>query len=290
MSAKGRYLKRDDVALHVIDEGEGPVVLLLHGFPDSVELWRNQMPFLVAAGYRVVAFDMRGFGGSDAPQSEESYSLAYTIDDIKSILEQLEIREPVTVVGHDWGALVGWILAMEHPSYVERFVALSVGHPLAYKTAGVKQKLLAWYILAFQLRGVAERVFSARNWALFRMLTAGHPELHRWIADLERPGRFTSALNWYRANAKALLSKRFSHVKIPVMGVWSSNDVALTEAQMTISALFVDAPWRYERIEGVSHWIPLDGAQRLNALLLDFFTEDLGTTRMPRAAEGGDRR
>jgi pimeloyl-ACP methyl ester carboxylesterase len=120
------------------------------------------------------------------------------------------------------------------------------------------------------VKGVAEWVLRARRFAVLRRLFAGRSERDRWVRDLARPGRLTAGLNWYRANLRTLARPGFGRVRAPVMGVWSTGDVALTERQMTGSERYVDGPWRYERLDGVSHWIPTEAAERFNPLLLDF--------------------
>jgi pimeloyl-ACP methyl ester carboxylesterase len=264
----------DGVRLRVVTAGEGEPVLLLHGFPDSADLWRLVGPRLVAGGYRVIAPDQRGFGRSDAPKGVRAYSVDRISKDAIAVLDALGVKR-AKLVGHDWGAAIGWALAARHPDRFERYAALSVGHPAAYARAGLEQKLKGWYVLAFQLPGLAEVLFGAFDFAVFRAM-GRHREMTRWVADLKRPGRLTAALNWYRANAAGLMRAPAFRVAIPVMGVWSSRDVALAEDQMTGSARYVDAGFRYERIEGVGHWTPLDAPERLAELLLDFFAEKRG--------------
>lgn len=267
---RSTYRGRCDVKLSVVIEGKGPEVVLLHGFPDSSYLWRNQIPALVAAGYRVIAPDLRGFGDSDAPVGKKHYTIDTIVQDIVDVLDHTG-TDRCCVVGHDWGAIVGWAFAISHPERVEKYVALSVGHPRAYSKAGLKQKLRAWYAVSFQFSGIAEIATKAHDWFVMRRLTNNHPEVERWIKDLSRPGRLTAGMNWYRANLSRMLFGDFPKVKVPVMGIWSTGDRYLTEKQMKNSADYVDAPWRYERIEGSSHWIPLDAPKRLNELLVEYF-------------------
>ena len=250
----------------VVERGLDPVVLL-HGFPNSAALWRLLTPRLVGEGYAVVAPDLRGAGGSDAPQGKHQYALPLLADDVLGIMDSLGI-ERAHLVGHDWGALLGWLLAGTRAERFKTFTAVSVGHPRAYARAGFAQLLRAWYIGLIALPGVAERVLSARDWYLFRK-AARHRDADDWIADVSRPGRLTARLNWYRENAFKPGTK--TRTSLPVLGIWSSDDPALTEAQMTGSAKFVEGPWRYERLDGVGHFIPLDEPERLSALLLDFF-------------------
>src|SRR3954470_12347563 len=127
-----RRVRGDGVELDVLDEGSGPVVLLVHGFPDSSHLWRGQVPALTGAGLRVIAPDMRGFGASHKPERVEDYRLSRAVADLVAVLDELEV-ERVRVVGHDWGAGVAWVLAALHPARVERLVAMSVGHPGAQR-------------------------------------------------------------------------------------------------------------------------------------------------------------
>jgi len=269
MSLKGQTIAAGGVKLNVVVEGKGPDVMLLHGFPDSASLWRNQIPVLEDAGYRVIVPDLRGFGESDAPVGKKNYTIDTIVKDVESVMDQTGTKK-CWLVGHDWGAIIGWAFATSHPDRVERYVAISVGHPRAYSKAGIEQKLRAWYAVSFQFTGIAERVTRAHDWFIMRRLTNNHPECKRWIEDMSRPGRLTAGMNWYRANLVRMLAGDFPNVKVPVLGIWSTGDIYLTERQMKDSAAYVDATWRYERIEGSSHWIPLDVPQRLNELLLDY--------------------
>jgi pimeloyl-ACP methyl ester carboxylesterase len=162
-------------------------------------------------------------------------------------------------------------LAGRHPERFLSFTALSFGHSRAYTAAGFEQLRKAWYLFLFLVPGLPERIVPRNDWKMLREATR-HAEVERWVADLARPGRFLAAMNLYRANV--LSPESHPNLKMPVMGVWSDDDLALTEAQMTKSARYVDGPFRYERIEGASHWIPLDAPERLVDLLVDFFRQN----------------
>jgi pimeloyl-ACP methyl ester carboxylesterase len=193
--------------------------------------------------------------------------------------------ERAAVVGHDWGAGLAWAVATYAPDRVERLAVVSVGHPRAMAAAGLRQRRLSWYMLWFLFPGVAEQALPADDWAFFRRWAWGgrnrpgdDPDADRQVADLSRPGALTAGLNWYRANIDPL---RFvtggggesRPVRCPTLGIWSTNDMALTEEQMTGSERFVTGPWRYERLDGVGHWVPVGAPDRLSALLLDFLDE-----------------
>ncbi len=259
--------------LSVIDEGEGTPVLFLHGFPDRGSMWRNQIDAVTAAGYRAIAPDLRGFGDSDAPEGVDNYGLFTILGDITAILDALGVGK-VHVVGHDWGAAISWLFATVNADRVLSLTAVSVGHPSAFNNAGVEQKQKSWYMLAFQHVGLAEDMVMRDNFAFFQHWGTGGSE-KQWEADLSRPGRMTSTLNIYRANVPpesflAASSIELPPVTVPTMGVWSDGDEALTEAQMKNSAAHVAGDFRYERIDGISHWIPTAAPDRLNALILDF--------------------
>ena len=268
-----RRVAGDGVTLSVADEGAGPAVVLLHGFPDSSHVWRKQVPALADAGLRVVAPDLRGFGESDKPEDVEAYALRHSVADVIAVLDALEI-ERAHVVGHDWGAAVAWTLAAFVPARVERLVVLSVPHPATLRERTLEQREKAWYQLLFQFEGVAEELVRRDDWKLFREFLRGDGDVERYVADLSRPGALTAGLNWYRANAapQRELEDRppVPAVSAPTLGMWSSGDNYLTEDRMIRSGEHVNGPWRYERIEGASHWLQLDAPDRVNELLLEF--------------------
>jgi pimeloyl-ACP methyl ester carboxylesterase len=177
-------------------------------------------------------------------------------------------------VGHDWGAAVAWALGAFAPERVERLVVLSVGHPGALSEPPVEQREKSWYMLLFQFEDVAETMLQRNDWRLLREWLRGNGDVDRYLADLSRPGALTAALNWYRANAAPARQLRerseFPPVTVPTLGIWSSGDDYLLEAPLARSGEQVEAEWRYERIEGASHWMQVDAPDRLNTLLLDF--------------------
>lgn len=245
--------------MHVVVAGSGPDLLLLHGFPDSSRLWREVIPGLVAAGFRVIAPDQRGFGLTDAPTDVAAYTIERIVADAVAVLDALGIAR-AGLIAHDWGAVIGWRLVADHPDRFSRYLALAVGQPNALTSAGLRQIARSWYVLFFQLRGIAEAAVRARNFAMLGWMTGHEPEIATWRRDLARPGRLTAALSWYRANFWHLVRSRFPVARVPVLGLIGSADVALTEAQMVNSGPFVDAPFQAVIIEGAGHWLPLHHA------------------------------
>jgi pimeloyl-ACP methyl ester carboxylesterase len=271
MSApRSRAVEVGGVSLYVEDRGSGTPVLLIHGWPDSGHLWRNQVPFLTGHGFRVIVPDMRGFGRSDRPAGVDDYTLSCAVGDIVGILDALGVKA-AHVVGHDWGAAVAWFTAMFLPERVMKVAVLSVGHPRAPRT--MRQNELSWYQLLFQFEGIAEATIQFDDWAWLREFLRGDGDLARYIEDLSRPGALTASLNWYRANLAPRMPgnrPQLPPVTAPTLGIWSTNDYYLDGERMENSGVCVDGPWRYEVISGASHWIPLDAPDRLNELLLNW--------------------
>ncbi|MGH2687381.1 MAG: alpha/beta fold hydrolase [Actinomycetota bacterium] len=266
-----RRIDANGVGLHVVDEGEGAPVLLLHGFPDSSALWRHQIPVLTGAGMRVVAPDLRGFGESDRPEGVGAYAMEHLVGDALAVLDALELPS-VQVVGHDWGAVVAWVLAALAPDRVTRVAGLSVGHPSGY-FATLQQRRMSWYMLLFR-HEQAEYLLRREDWRWLRASLAGN-DVDRCIADLSRPGALTASLSVYRANIRpeAFVTAQgpvLPPITAPAMGIWSERDFACSEEAMVATEQFVTGPWRYERIDDVGHWIPVGAPGRLNDLLLDF--------------------
>ncbi len=261
----------------VADFGTGPAVLLLHGFPDSRFLWRYQLPALAAAGFRVIAPDLRGFGDAPRPTAVRPYRRPLLVADVLGILEALEV-ERTHLVGHDWGAAMTWRLAGSYPERCDRVVILSVGAPGNPGWDTITQREKSWYFDFFLKVGIAEAALMADNWKLFREWSRGQGDHERHLRDLARPEALTAALNWYRAaftppppdEAPLPRLPSWDRIRIPVLGVWSDEDPFLLEPQMALSAGVVEAPWRYERISGAGHWMMLDKPEELNRLLIEF--------------------
>ena len=269
-------------AVRVVGEVNAPAAILLHGFPNSSALWAKVAPLIAAKGYRVVLPDLRGFGDTDMASRVEDYEInAGAIPDIIALMEKLDI-EKAHIVGHDFGAPVAWGLAAQHRERFYSLTAISVGHARAYLKAGMKQKLMSWYILFHQMRGICEAIYRFNNWALLRSHWSAHDDIDSVIANLSRPGRLTASLNWYRSNISVARMLKppplgaFGEeiVRIPTLGIWSDGDAYLDEEQMVLSETFVKAPWRYERIDGASHWVPLDEPEWLAQQMLTHWAQN----------------
>ena len=261
----------------------GPVdarpVLLLHGFPQSAWSWRNQLGALGAAGYRAVAIDQRGYSAGARPEPAEQYRTPNLVADVLGVADALG-WDRFDLVGHDWGAAVAWQVAGRHREKIRTLTILSVPHPFAFTKAlgGDDQKGRSSYIEMFRQVGVAEDLFLADTGdgngpgaglrALFKQTGLTASESERYVHTLTQPGAMTAALNWYRASDGADLLG-LGPITMPTMYIWSTNDPALGREAAEATADHVEGPYRFEVLEGVSHWIAEEAPSTTNALLLD---------------------
>jgi pimeloyl-ACP methyl ester carboxylesterase/2-polyprenyl-6-methoxyphenol hydroxylase-like FAD-dependent oxidoreductase len=279
-------LDLEGIRMFVQDEGAGEPVLLLHGWPDTHLLWRNQVPVLREAGYRTLAPDLRGFGATDKPADVSEFGMLQVVGDVLGLLDRLGI-ERAHIVGHDWGGAIGCMVASMAPRRVLSLTCLSVGHPAAFRRAGWEQRQRSWYMLLFQFPGVAERWLAQDDFANLRSW-ARHPAIDEVIDRLRVPTALTASLGLYRAilPPESLLERpvELPPVRVPTMGVWSTGDIAVTEAAMTGTQEYVVGGWRYERIEDAGHWMQLDAPERVNNLLIDFLDSQAQRTDATPAA------
>ena len=262
----------DGLVLDALEEGpaDGPVVLLLHGFPQSSWCWRRVWPALAAAGLRVVAPDQRGYSPDARPVEVQAYRMTALVADAVAVLDAMG-ADRAHVVGHDWGAAVAWQLAGRHPDRVRTLTAVSVPHPLAFAAAlraDPDQRARSRYMKDWQDPG-AEAVLLDGGLAA---VLGGDPDGERYLRALAEPGALTAALSWYRAQSLADLDG-LGPVTAPVLHVWSDADPALGPVATYATAQHVAGPYRLEVLQGVGHWVPERAADRLTALLLPHLLE-----------------
>ena len=253
----------------------GRLVLLLHGFPQSSLAWRRQLATLAEAGYRAVAPDQRGYSPKARPEGVEHYATDHLVADALAIVDEMGGHK-VDVVGHDWGAWVAWQLAARYPERLRTLTAVSVPHPVALSEAILSgkgdQAARSAYIAFFRQEGIAEKTLLLNDGdGLRKMLAAtGLPDsdADTYVGLMREPGALTAALNWYRAVSPED-AQGMAPITTPTMYVWSDQDVALGRHAAEATAAQVEGPYRFEVLEGVSHWIPEVAADQLDCLLLE---------------------
>jgi pimeloyl-ACP methyl ester carboxylesterase len=260
---------------------DGPLALLLHGFPEGAESWRPQLEALGAEGFRAVAPDLRGYGGTDCPEGVEAYRMDELEADVAGLLDALGVSA-CHLAGHDWGALVGWAFTSHRPERVRSWSALSVGHPAALARAlreDEDQRRRSSYIALFRQQGKAEEVLEADGYRALRQMYRMSPQpdaipaelVERFIEGFSRPGRLTAALDYYRANfGEGAGSLAAGGVTAPTQLIWGDQDVALGRTGTELTAGFVTGDYRLEVLEGAGHWLQYERPQEVFSLLIEW--------------------
>lgn len=266
------HFRRGDLVFDVRDEGPavGPVVVLLHGFPQRVNSWDSVIGRLTAQGYRCLAPDQRGYSPGARPSRRRDYRMFKLADDARALIEASGAQR-AHVVGHDWGAAVAWAVAARLPSRLASLSALSVPHPAALLKAipTSRQGLASWYMYFFQLPRVPERFFPLSRWLQRGGQTPALAE--RDVRAMSKPGALTAAMNWYRAVPMLDMRRVGDKISVPTMHVWSDGDRYLLEKAARNSGKYVTADYRFEILPGVSHWMPEEQPDAVADLLLDWF-------------------
>ena len=268
--------------VRVAGPADGEVVLLLHGFPQSSYEWRHQMWALAAAGYRAVAPDQRGYSPGARPPAVEDYALPLLVQDVLGVADAVG-AERFHVVGHDWGAAVAWALAAAVPDRIITANPVSVPHLDAFSAVlsdptSCQSEASSYFDLFVQPD--SEDGFLADDYAQLRAVYAelDADAVAEYIRVLGTKPALGAALNWYRANVGpgSFGREALGAVTVPTMFTWSDGDQALCIDGAVLTEDYVEGPYRFEVLEGVSHWVPEVAADALSALLvehLDSYTE-----------------
>jgi epoxide hydrolase 4 len=256
-------------ALSYESEGDGPLVVLLHGFPESRITWRPQLRALAQAGFRAVAPDLRGYGDSPCPKGIAAYTLQEIAGDVAALIETL--GAPCILVGHDWGAVTSWVLAMTRPELVQKLVILNIPHPASFRRVlkkSFRQKIRVLYQVFFQLPVLPELTMRLFGRAFLRRAGRFTPEE---IDARVRAWHLTPMLNYYRAMRKSrgAIRKSMQPMRTPTLLIWSDREPVFLPETFEGSRAFVEN-LTIERIPGIGHFVQHDAADRVNELLLGF--------------------
>lgn len=279
------YIETNGISLHAMQAGPegGPLVVLLHGFPEFWRGWIKQIEPLASAGYYVLAPDQRGYNLSDKPGNLEAYVLDELGKDISGLIRAAG-RQKATVIGHDWGGIVAWWLGMQSEEMLDKLVIINAPHPKVMRRTlmyNPGQAIRSSYALFFQLPWIPEAISRNNDWSLVvkalsessRPGTFSDEDLEYYRESWWRKDAFTSMLNWYRANARFQPSiTEDSRVHVPTLLIWGKNDLALGEYLVEPSIELCDQG-RVEVFEEATHWVQHEEAERVNQLILDFLKE-----------------
>jgi len=275
--ATHRRVDVGELSLHYVEAGSGPLVILLHGFPEFWWSWRHQIPALAQAGFRVVAPDLRGYNLSDKPHDVASYAIERLTGDVAGLIRALG-QKKAHVVGHDWGGGVAWSFAMGHPALLDRLAVLNCPHP-AQMMRGLRtarQLRKSWYMFFFQLPEIPERFMAANDYeALRKSLGTAAPtadDVQHYVEAARRADRLHGGLNYYRAMMRGFLTgstSRFQPIDAKTMVIWGEKDAFLGKEIADPGQKWVPGV-RMEWVPRATHWVQIDAAERVNTLLVDF--------------------
>jgi pimeloyl-ACP methyl ester carboxylesterase len=276
----GQLLRVDvgDLTFDVRVDGpaDGRPVLLLHGFPETSASWAAVTPLLAEAGLRTYAPDQLGYSPGARPAEVDAYAMTNLAQITADLMTAMDTPR-VDVVGHDWGANVGWTMAAWHPDRVRSLTAVSVPHPAACTAAfraDPEQKERSAYIRLFWQEGKAEEVLLADGARRLRRLLSGGEHdsgvpaeaIDEYVAVLSAPGALTAALNWYRAMSSDI---RVAPIEVPTTYVWSDGDAAIGRTAAEACANYVTGDYRFVELPGATHWIPEQAPRELATAILD---------------------
>ena len=271
------------VRLHYVTQGEGPLLILLHGFPEFWYSWRYQIPVL-AKHFTVVAPDMRGYNESDKPAGVASYHIDRLTGDVQGLIRAFHAERAV-IIGHDWGGGVAWAFAANYPHMTERLVVLNCPHPGAFQKAlkeNRQQLRRSWYIFYFQIPWLPElglRVFRRRfiEQALRGMAVRKEAfpdeELHKYAEALRTPGSTRAAINYYRAAFRHRLRNGALHlppISGPTLLIWGEEDIALGKELTHDMDEYFSGRFEIKYIPKCSHWVQQEQPELVNQYLLEF--------------------
>jgi pimeloyl-ACP methyl ester carboxylesterase len=272
------------IELHAVAAGppDGPVVVLLHGFPEFWYSWHQQIEPLASAGFRVVVPDQRGYNKSTKPRGVASYALSQLTSDVLAVADQLG-QDHIFLAGHDWGAAVAWSVALLHPRRIAKLAILNVPHPSVmrrYLNTNRRQLRRSWYMFFFQLPWLPEAAFSAFNFRLgvrslihsSRPNTFSPEDLARYRVAWSRPGALTATINWYRAAFRYRSKFPDSTVRVPTRILWGERDAFLLSEMAHDSLRYCDSAELYT-FANASHWLQHEEPARVSEILIDFFRE-----------------
>lgn len=304
-----RHLQLPHLRLHLLEAGprQGPLVLLLHGFPEGAESWREVMLDLATAGLRVVAPDLRGYGGSDVP--EEGYDLDTLAEDVVALAEVLRPGERVSLVGHDWGGVIAYHLGMHYPERLARLAVVNAPHPavMARRIWQPDQLLRSSYMFFLQLPWLPERLLSANGGRRVARLIKGslvHPErvapgrLALFAHSFSRPEVARAAVGYYRsafrsALAPGALRRTFSRppsIRTPFRLIWGERDGALGRHLTENLAPYFSGPFDVRYLPDVGHFAPLEAPELVSGLLVEHLTVPRPRLVRPLPHGGGTKR
>ncbi len=273
------FLATNGINLHSVAQGEGPLMLFLHGFPEFWYSWRHQLTEF-ASDYTCVAVDLRGYNESDKPSGVEAYRMEVLVEDIKGVIQTLGYNRCI-LVGHDWGGAIAWSFAYTYPQMLESLIVMNLPHPAQF-AAGLRtpqQLLRSWYVGFFQIPLLPEVLIQAGDYWLIEQIFKGmairkaafsDPDIQQYKAAADKPGALTAMLNYYRAlPISDFLGKNWPVLEVPTLMIWGEEDAALGK-ELTVGTEEYVRDFHLRYIPHCSHWVQQEQPEQVNAFMREF--------------------
>ena len=282
-----KFISTNGIKLHTVFAGpqSGVPVVLLHGFPETWRCWVRQLPALVDAECRVIVPDQRGYNLSDKPSGVRNYRVQELVKDIIGLIDALDY-EKVNLVGHDFGAIVAWMLAYQHPERLQHLGILNVPHPVVMRRflqRDFEQMRRSWYAYFFQLPWLPEMGMRTNDWrgAVRSLRDSGlvhtftNEDIEKYKEAWSQPGAMTAMINWYRAAARyPFWIPGEMRIRVPTLMLWGMKDAALTHRMARPSMDYVDEG-NLILFPEATHWVQRDAPEEVNHYLLDFLLDKI---------------
>ncbi|BAY91552.1 MULTISPECIES: alpha/beta fold hydrolase [unclassified Tolypothrix] len=275
------YITTNGVRLHYVNQGEGPLMLMLHGFPEFWYSWRYQIPEF-AKDFKVVALDLRGYNDSDKPEDKSAYVMAKFVKDVKGVIEGLGYEKCV-LVGHDWGGAIAWNFAYTHPEMLDKLIILNLPHPAKFSQGlrNPQQMLKSSYMAFFQLPWLPEFAIQMGNYAPIEATFKGmavdknafsQADIDAYKNAAAKPGALTAMLNYYRnIFDQKLLQENWGILQVPTLMIWGEDDTALGKELSYGTEAYVQY-FQIKYIPHCSHWVQQEKPDLVNQYMRDFLS------------------
>lgn len=279
-----QFIQTNGITLHYVTQGEGPLMLMLHGFPEFWYSWRHQIPEF-AQDYQVVALDLRGYNDSEKPQDVSAYQMKELIADVKGVIEGLGY-ESCVLVGHDWGAAIAWSFAYTYPELLEKLIIMNVPHPAKFASGlwTIEQLPKSWYMFFFQLPILPELLIQMND---YQAIAAGfldmaidksaftEADINAYKDAAAKRGALTAMINYYRNIFQGLLNpdktQEWELLEVPTLMIWGEEDTALgRELTYGTDEYVKDLQIRY--IPHCSHWVQQEQPELVNQYMREFLS------------------
>lgn len=275
------YIMSNGIQLHYVTQGEGPLMLMLHGFPEFWYSWRHQIPEF-AKDYKVVALDLRGYNDSDKPKQQSAYTMSEFIKDVEGVIKGLGYDQCV-LVGHDWGGAIAWCFAYAHPEMVERLIVLNIPHPAKF-AEGLRtpqQLMRSWYAFFFQLPVLPELAIQWSDYLTIESAFKGmavdksaftQDDIEAYKNAAAKRGALTAMINYYRNSFTNLGQGDWRLLEVPTLMIWGEEDTALGK-ELTYGTEEYVRNFQIRYIPNCSHWVQQERPELVSQYMREFLAK-----------------